>query len=63
MHACMKFYDAKNQLNLKTDASVIGLGTGLQQLRDGMKYKQDEAQDNTTLGPVAFACMSLFQAE
>ena len=33
---CMKFYDAARPLYLENDASSIGLGAGLLQVRDGM---------------------------
>ena len=40
--ACMKFYDATKPLYLKTNASSVGLGTSLLQVRDGMSCGQDE---------------------
>ena len=57
--ACMKFYDASKPLYLETDASSIGLGTGLLQVRDCMNCRLDEALNNTALCPIAFTSGSL----
>ena len=47
--ACMKFYDENEPLYLETDASGVGLGAALLQMRDGATYQRDTAPDNTTL--------------
>ena len=59
----MKFYDASRSLYLLTDASGIGLGARLLQVRDGMKCAHDEVPDNATMHPTAFACKSLPNTE
>ena len=59
---CMKFYDTK-PLYLKTDASGIGLGAALLQLRDNTRCQKDTAPDNINLHPIAFASKSLTGAE
>ena len=60
---CMKFYDDTKPLYLETDASGIGLGAALLQLRDNMNCPKDTAPDNTILCPIAFASKSLTEAE
>ena len=45
----MKFYDDTKLLYLKTDASRIGLGTALLQLRDNTVCQKGTVQDNTIL--------------
>ena len=52
---CMKFYDDTKLLYLETDASSIGLGTALLQLRDNMNGPKDTAPDNTIPHPIAYA--------
>ena len=59
----MKFYDDTKPLYLKTDASGIGLGAALLQLRDNTNCPKDIAPDNTILCPIAFASKSLTGAE
>ena len=56
-------YDDTKLLYLKTDASGIGLGAALLQLRDNMNCPKDIAPDNTILCPIAFASKSLTGAE
>ena len=60
---CMKFYDDTKPLYLKTDASGIGLGVALLQLRDNTSCQKDTAPDNTILPPIALASKSLTGAE
>ena len=60
---CMKFYDDTKPLYLETDASGIGLGAALLQLRDNTNCPKDTAPDNTILCPIAFASRSLTGAE
>ena len=59
----MKFYDDTEPLYLETDASGIGLGAALLQLRDNMNCPKDTAPDNTILCPIAFSSKSLTGAE
>ena len=60
---CMKFYDDTKLLYLETDASGIGPGAALLQLRDNTNCPKDMAPDNTILCPIAFASKSLTGAE
>ena len=55
----MKFHDNTKLLYLKTDASVVGLGTALLQTQDGTTCQEDMVPDNTMLHPIAFASKSL----
>ena len=48
-HTQMKFYDVTRSLYLDTDASGIGLGAGLLQVRNGMSYGCDEIPDHAIL--------------
>ena len=59
----MKFYDDTKTLYLETDASSIGLGAALLQLRDNTGYQKDTAPDNTILCPIAFVSKSLTGAK
>ena len=59
----MKFYDDTKPLYLETDASGIGLGAALLQLRENTGCQKDTAPDNTNLCPIAFASKSLTGAE
>ena len=52
--AGMKFYDVFRSLYLETDASGVGHGAKLLQVRDGMNCGNDEVQNNATLPPNAF---------
>ena len=60
---CMKFYDDTKPLYLETDASGIGLGTALLQLRDDTVCQKGMAPNNTILQPIAFASKSLMGAK
>ena len=60
---CMKFYDDTKPLYLKTDASGIGLGAALLQLRESTTCQTHMAPDNTILCPIAFASKRLMGAE
>ena len=60
--ACMKFYDTSRPLYLGTDASGIGLGVRLLQVRDGMNCGHEKVPDNAVLDPIAFATKSLSSA-
>ena len=61
--ACMKFYDASRPLHLEIDASGVGLGDGLLQVKDGMNCRCDEVLENTTMHPNAFTSKSPSGAE
>ena len=60
---CLTFYDDTKQLYLETDASGIGLGAALLQIRDNTGCQKDTASDNTILCPIAFASKSLTGTE
>ena len=60
---CMRFYNNNKPLYLKTDASGIGLGAALLQLRDNTSCQPHMALDNTILCPIAFASKSLMGTE
>ena len=60
---CMKFYDDTKLLYLKTNASGIGLGAALLQLRDNTGCQKDTAPDNSNLHPIAFASKILTGTE
>ena len=51
----MKFYDASRPQYLETDASGVGPGARLVQIRDGMNCGVTGVPDSATLHPVAFA--------
>ena len=55
----MEFYDDTKLLYLETDASGIGLGAAMLQLRDNTACQKGTAPDNTILHPIAFACKNL----
>ena len=59
----MKFYNVVGLLYLETDASDVGLGVGLLQVREGMNCLCDEAPDDMALYPIAFTSKSLFSVE
>ena len=59
----MKFYDETKPFYLDMEASGIGLGATLLQLRDGMTCSKDAASDNTILRPTVFSSKSLTSAE
>ena len=59
----MKFYGDTKPLYLKTDASVIGLGAALLQLRENTTCQTHMAPDNTILCPIAFMSKSLMGME
>ena len=60
---CVKFYDDTKLLYLKTDASGVGLGAALLQLRDNTNCPKDTAPDNTILHPIIFVSKSLTGVE
>ena len=45
------------------DASGVGLGATLLQTRSNTSFPRDEAPDNSTLRPIAFASKSLTAAK
>ena len=60
---CMKFYDETKPLYLVTDASGIGLGTTLLQIRDCTTCPKHIAPHNTILRFIIFASKILTSAE
>ena len=60
---CMEFYNASWPLYLETDASGIGLGTRLLQLRDGLSCGHNDTTDNIIPHPIAFASKGLLNVE
>ena len=61
--ACSKVCNASRSLYLEIDASDVGLGEVLLQVRKGMNCGNDEIPYNVTLHPITFACKSLFNAK
>ena len=59
----MKFYDTSKPLHLETDASGIGLGAGLLQVRDGLNCRSDDILNDTALHPIAFVSRGLSSVE
>ena len=60
---CMKFYNENKELFLETDASGVGLGAALLQLRDNATWQQGTALDITMLWPIVFTSKSLTGTE
>ena len=60
---CMKFYIDTKPLYLETDASGVGLGAALLQLRNNTTCQTHIAPNNTILHPIAFASKSLMGME
>ena len=60
---CIKFYDDTQLLYIEMDASGVGLGATFLQMRSNTSCPMDEAPDNSTLRPIAFASKSLIAAE
>ena len=59
----MKFYDAVKPLYLKTDASGVGLGTRVVQVRESMNHRHDKISDYAILLPTAFTSKGLSNME
>ena len=59
----MKYYNTRKLLYLETDASGVGMGATLPQVRDDLSCRCDEVLDNTMFQPIAFASKSLFNTE
>ena len=59
----MRFYDKTKPMYLETDASRIGLGAAILQMRNGTTCPKDIAPDNTILRPIMFASKSVTSAE
>ena len=59
----MAFYIEMEQLYLETDASDVGLGASVLQVRDGMQFPRKEALDSAVLWPIAFSRKGLTSAE
>ena len=50
----MRFYYETKPLYLEINASGVGLGAGLLQIRSGKSCPRDTAPDNSILRPIAF---------
>ena len=61
--ACMKVYNETKPLYLETDASGVGLGASLLQIRNDTSGPRDTVLDNNILWPIAFASKCLSSAE
>ena len=59
----MKFHNNNKLLYLETDASGIGLGAAILQLRDDTSCQTHMAPDNTILHPISFVSKSLMGTE
>ena len=55
----MKLYDKSKPLYLEMEASGVGLGTNLIQIRNCTRCLRDTAPDNNILRPITFASKSL----
>ena len=53
--AIMKIYGEKELLYIQKDASGVGVGVGLLQVRDRKQLPQDKAPDNIVLHLMTFA--------
>ena len=62
-NACMKFYDVARPLYIETDESGVSFGTGLLQVRYGMKCRHAETLKNTILCLIAFISRSLLSTQ
>ena len=59
----MKYYDVRKSLYLVTDASGVGLGTALLQVRDDLSCGYDETPEIAMLWPFTSASKTLSGTE
>ena len=57
------FYNEKEQLYLEREALGVGLGASLLLVMNGMWFPRNDATNNASLWPIAFASTSLSSAE
>ena len=58
-----EFFFKKDPLYLKTEASGMGLGANLPQIKDIMNWSQNQTPDTSILWPIAFVSRSLSGTE
>ena len=59
----MKIYNETKLLYIEVEASGVGLGATLLQIRNNTSCRKDEAPDNSILRPIAFSSKSRTGAE
>ena len=57
---CMKYYNVRKPLYLETDASGVGLGVELLQVRDNLNCRYNKVHDNAMLQPITFCLVEPF---
>ena len=62
-HGCMKFYNEKESLYLDSNASGVGLGAELLQVKNWMKCPHHKTPASMALCSITFAIKSLFNTE
>ena len=59
----MKYCNIRRPSYLETDASRVGLGAALLQVKDSLNCGYDKVSDNAMLWPIEFASKSLSSTE